>query len=1167
MDSTGTCHVVWEDLGDRHLYHRQRQVDGSYGAKTPLDTTSGRSYGASIALAESGQLHVVWQDDNTDWDIFYRRFNGTTWEAPVNVSRRPDPDHADHAAHVTTDAEGDAHIVWTDGQNIHYAHTLRGVMRPGYRVHPGSNQGDPVCVVGAGGVLHAVWPNRAPGSWDLFHARHTLPDVNPPGALSSFRALPADQQVRLEWSAPSPIDYSGVMIRWKTNGLPTSHSDGDLAVDAGRDDTFFIHRGLVNDVTYRYAAFAYDAEPNYGYALNASAVPFATPKTNLLRNPAMEGGFVSGVASGWQSYHANDPNNALVFTDDTEHFDSTASSQGIRGLDAANLPTSSFSAAGLFQVVTNAQPGAVYLFVGSQDLYTEDYGADGHRYLHNFGINPAGGTAPGSSFSFGIVGNATWMGVGRVFYNDHPGSSPRFAGFHRARAAVVAETNRLSVWTGVAIANTGARDDVPVKFNADTHYLFAFDFPTNATLINGDFEGAAIDLQDGGDVLPEGWLPAGGGVGEVNSWAVATNFARVPDATNRGARISSRRGLVNAGLMQRVAVPPGQTVTFSAWARTSGQDGTEAAVGIDPYGRGDITPFDLLRVTTASTTWTQLTVSAAAQGPFVTVFLRSDSFDGGSGDQWNDFDDATLAGNGTAYASLVPAGAVWKYQPITNDAGTGWREFTYDDSPWSSGPAQLGYGDGDEATWIPFYYDPLGGKNVSTYFRHSFVVGNAARYTNLIVRLLRDDGGIVYLNGVEVFRSNMTNGPVNWATLALSSVSSPDENTTFFPTNVPSGLLREGANVLAVEIHQATTVSADVSFDLELVGLLDPSFTTNRPPSVVLTAPAPDTAFPAFANITVSADGFDNDGEVERVEFFTSTVSLGEATDPPFSVTWSNVPPGTYSLVARATDDDGAQSLSAPVVIRVGATTLVPLGSVWRYLDDGSDQGTAWRAPEFDDGLWASGPAELGYGDAGSPDNRPEATVVNSGGLVSHFVTTYFRHHFLVPDPARFASLRIRLLRDDGGVVYLNGVEVFRSNMPQTPVDYLTFAASTVNSGPEEVTYFPTNLNALPLHAGTNVLAVEIHQAYVTSSDLSFDLELVAFPPATLPHLGVHVGVSLTFTWPAWAADFSLYTATNLAPPVIWSPAAGMRSRKADTWAMEVAVPTNSQRFYRLQSP
>src|SRR5947209_5223858 len=53
--------------------------------------------------------------------------------------------------------------------------------------------------------------------------------------------------------------------------------------------------------------------------------------------------------------------------------------------------------------------------------------------------------------------------------------------------------------------------------------------------------------------------------------------------------------------------------------------------------------------------------------------------------------------------------------------------------------------------------------------------------------------------------------------------------------------------------------------------------------------------------------------------------------------------------------------------------TLVPKGATWKYLDNGSDQGSAWRAPDFDDSSWKSGPAKLGYGDG------DEATVVNCG--------------------------------------------------------------------------------------------------------------------------------------------------------------------------------------------
>src|SRR5690349_16002006 len=96
-------------------------------------------------------------------------------------------------------------------------------------------------------------------------------------------------------------------------------------------------------------------------------------------------------------------------------------------------------------------------------------------------------------------------------------------------------------------------------------------------------------------------------------------------------------------------------------------------------------------------------------------------------------------------------------------------------------------------------------------------------------------------------------------------------------------------------------------------------------------------------------------------------------------------------------------------------TTLISTGANWKYLDDGSDQGTAWSALGFDDSTWNSGPAELGFGDGG------EATTNTAG-----FITYYYRHAFNVADTSSITNLRARIKRDDGAVVYLNGAEVFR---------------------------------------------------------------------------------------------------------------------------------------------
>jgi len=179
--------------------------------------------------------------------------------------------------------------------------------------------------------------------------------------------------------------------------------------------------------------------------------------------------------------------------------------------------------------------------------------------------------------------------------------------------------------------------------------------------------------------------------------------------------------------------------------------------------------------------------------------------------------------------------------------------------------------------------------------------------------------------------------------------------------------------------------------------------------------------------------------------------------------------------------------------------TLISSGSAWKYLDDGSDQGTSsdgtqWFAhSNYDDSFWLEGPAELGYGDASQ--GRPEATTLNSGPSGNSFITAYFRHAFFVDDASQYSRLHLRLLRDDGAVVYLNGIEVARSNMPAGEIDYLTRANNSI-SGDGESAFHEFPVGSHLLSDGINVLAVEIHQVNGTSSDISFDLEFDGVMPS-----------------------------------------------------------------------
>lgn len=174
-------------------------------------------------------------------------------------------------------------------------------------------------------------------------------------------------------------------------------------------------------------------------------------------------------------------------------------------------------------------------------------------------------------------------------------------------------------------------------------------------------------------------------------------------------------------------------------------------------------------------------------------------------------------GQSAANLVLIPRDAVWKYLDTGSNEGTAWRYMNYNDSSWKSGAAELGFGDGDEVTVIN-RYNANNQQIITYYFRKYFVVENPEEYSSVTVSLRRDDGGIVYINGVEVFRSNMPSG-TNITASTLASSAASDDGNTWYSTNFSSSLLIKGTNLCAVEIHQSSTTSSDVTFVLELTAM------------------------------------------------------------------------------------------------------------------------------------------------------------------------------------------------------------------------------------------------------------------------------------------------------------------------------------------------------------
>lgn len=169
-----------------------------------------------------------------------------------------------------------------------------------------------------------------------------------------------------------------------------------------------------------------------------------------------------------------------------------------------------------------------------------------------------------------------------------------------------------------------------------------------------------------------------------------------------------------------------------------------------------------------------------------------------------------------------------------------------------------------------------------------------------------------------------------------------------------------------------------------------------------------------------------------------------------------------------------------------GDSILISREQVWKYSDTGTDLGTSWRSSAFNDSGWKSGQAEFGYGDG------DENTVVDYGGLINNrYITTYFRKNFVLSNITDVTDLTLSLKCDDGAVIYLNGNEIHRNNMPSGTIGFGTTASTSV-AGAEEFTFHTFPVDKDYLVNGTNSIAVEVHQAAASSSDLSFDLELSA---------------------------------------------------------------------------
>ncbi len=249
--------------------------------------------------------------------------------------------------------------------------------------------------------------------------------------------------------------------------------------------------------------------------------------------------------------------------------------------------------------------------------------------------------------------------------------------------------------------------------------------------------------------------------------------------------------------------------------------------------------------------------------------------------------------------------------------------------------------------------------------------------------------------------------------------------------------------------------------------------------SMVVDAVVADPDSVADVTIGADTDGAGCDG---------TTLRTGSEADgaQSWTVTTSALAAGSWYVYVVADDGDTSTCAYAAGPVRVAhattsGTTLIALGSTWSYSGTGAIPAATWYRSAYNSTSWATGCGELGFGDG------DEATTLTSG-----INTAYFRRTFTWSGSAP-ASLVVEAAIDDGAVIYLNGRDVRRIRMANGAVSYATYASQTGEGTPTVV----STLNAAApgyLVSGTNTLAVEVHQRNAASSDLSFDLRLIAVP-------------------------------------------------------------------------
>lgn len=503
----------------------------------------------------------------------------------------------------------------------------------------------------------------------------------------------------------------------------------------------------------------------------------------------------------------------------------------------------------------------------------------------------------------------------------------------------------------------------------------------------------------------------------------------------------------------------------------------------------------------------------------------------------------------------------------------------FDDSSWDSGVSGFGYGDDDDATVLDdMLREGANDGYLSVYVRKVFVVADVSSIENLVLTGRYDDGFVAYLNGTEIARENLVGNPPRFNKVAEVSGGNIDNNDgpDSFDLSAHLSLLAEGENVLAIQMHNASYTSSDLSMDLAMVSAPSTPYKAIRGASELqellhirgiygqnqLQAILGEfwenhftTDYDKLVEFVREMDEYDAirdlsdadqsriydqiDIEVARMEwqeydFFYKNglgnfgdLLLYSATSPAMLIYLDNVlnlaaePNENYAreileLYAFGVDNRYTQTdieqlakcftgwsikkvkpafakdfpASArspeitPSVEIASEDVLLDLGPGWRYFKGRSKPATGqdgmatadWTIPTFDDSSWSAGSTGIGYADG------DDTTTLND--MLNNYTSVYLRRNFTIAGDLTNAVLDVGY--DDGFVAYLNGTEIGRYNMGNagTPPAF----DSTAENGHEATAanaVIQLRDHADLLVAGNNLLAFQVHNSSLDSSDLS----------------------------------------------------------------------------------